>query len=86
MKRARYRGDVSDQFAPGQVMGETTTGAIVKCVAVEYDPDTDTTVVTGEHTAPVAPDGVRIRYHGNAAGTDTVPAARPALTDTIEAR
>lgn len=86
MKRAKYRGDVTDQFRVGQVIGRTNEGVFVKCVAVEYNPDTDQTIVTGEHTAPVAPDGMRIRYHGDATGTaEPDPFAQP-LTDTIEAR
>lgn len=85
MRRARYRGDVTDQFHPGQVIGQTLGGAAVKCVAVEYNPDTDTTIVTGEHTAPTAPDGMRMRFHGNT-GTDAAPTYRAPLADDIEAR
>lgn len=85
MKAAKYRGDVTDQFHPGQILGQALDGAAVKCVAVEYDPDTDTTIVTGEHTAPVAPDGMRMRFHGNT-GSDEEPTYRAPLADPIEAR
>lgn len=86
MKRARYRGDLTDNFHPGQVIGKTVEGAYVKCVAVEYDPASDVTVVTGHSVAPTAPDGTRLRYHGSADGSDDTPADRPPLTDTIQAR
>lgn len=86
MRRARYAGDLADNFHVGQVIGHTIDGAAVKCVAVDYDETTDTTIVTGHHTAPTAPDGMRIRYHGNAAGTDETPEYREPVTDAIEAR
>lgn len=85
-KCAKYRGDVTDQFRVGAVMGRTDSGVFVKCVAVEYDPDTDRTIVIGEHTAPTAPDGMRIRYHGDATGTAEPDAFQQPVTDPIEAR
>ena len=37
----KFRGDVSDQFHVGQVIGQTVGDQYVKCVAVEYNPDTE---------------------------------------------
>lgn len=64
MKRARYRGDVTDQFRVGQILGRLDTGGFIRCTGVDYDPDTDQTIVIAEHGAPTAPDGMRLRYHG----------------------
>lgn len=86
MTRARYRGNVVDNFTVGTVFGEAMDGAKVKVVAVEYDPDSDMTIVTGHKTAAAAPDGQRIRYHGDAADSGAVPDVRPAVTDPIEPR
>jgi hypothetical protein len=86
MKRARYRGDVSDQFRVGAVIGRTDSGAFVRCVGVEYDPVTDRTIVTGEHMAPFAPDGMRLRYHGDDTGGGRTPPPRPPVDDPIEAQ
>lgn len=84
MKRARYRGNLADTFVVGAVFGESMDGAKVKVVAVEYDPATDTTIVTGHKTAAAAADGQRIRYHGSVDGSG--PDRHPALNDPIEPR
>lgn len=86
MKRARYRGDVTANIHPGQIIGQTLDGVDVKCVAVDYDPGSDTTTVTGHHTAAAAPDGTRIRYHGDTTGAGQAPGWQEPLTDPIEAQ
>lgn len=86
MTRARYRGNLVDNFVVGTVFGEAMDGAKVKVVAVEYDPDSDMTTITGHKTAAAAPDGQRIRYHGDAADSGDLPDMRTPLTDPIEPR
>jgi len=86
MRAARYRGDLTENFHIGQVIGQTIDGTPVKVVAVEHDPDSDTTIVTGHHTAATAPDGMRMRFHGDTAGTAGAPTYRDPLNDPIEAQ
>lgn len=64
MKRARYRGDVTDQFHVGQILGRLDSGGFIRCTGVDYDDTTDQTIVTAEHGQPAAPDGMRLRFHG----------------------
>lgn len=66
MKRAKYRGDVRAEFRVGQILGRLNDGAYVRVTHIDYDPAADRTIVTAEHGAPVAPDGMRLRYHGQA--------------------
>ena len=87
MKRAKYRGDVTDQFRVGQIIGQLDSGAYIRCTAVEYDENTDRTYVDGEHTTPTAPEGMRMRYHGAADPNDqSRPDNHPPLLDPIEAK
>lgn len=86
MRRARYRGDLTANFHVGQVIGVTVEGAAVKCVAVEYDRQRDVTIVSGHHSPVAAPEGTRIRFHGDASGSGEVPQYRQPVVDDIEAR
>lgn len=44
--------------------GRLDSGGFIRCTSVDYNPDTDQTIVTAEHGQPAAPDGMRLRYEG----------------------
>lgn len=64
MKRARYRGDVTDQFHVGKILGRLNTGGFIRCTSVDYDPDTRPNHRHRRTRCAHRPDGMRLRYHG----------------------
>lgn len=83
-KRAlRFPGDRTADFHEGQAMGPGTDGLYRRVTAVTYDPRWNRTLVSVE-VIEAAPDGHRLRYHGNTVGTDELPPDRAPLQDDME--
>lgn len=83
-KRAlRFPGDRTADFHEGQAMGPGHDGLYRRVTAITYDHARKVTLVSVE-VIEAAPDGQRLRYHGNTAGTDELPPDRAPLQDDVE--
>lgn len=85
-KRAlRFNGDRTDDFHVGQAMGPGTDGFYRRVTAITFDRVRKATLVELE-VQEVAGEGQRLRYHGNADGTDDLPPDRAPLHDEVTPR
>jgi hypothetical protein len=84
-KRAlRYKGDLSANFHPGQVIGQGTDGRYRRVTVVTYDRVRKVTLVEVELVEEIAPDGQRLRFYGDALDTGAVPEPSLGQADPIE--
>jgi hypothetical protein len=82
-RHLRYSGDKTDTIHVGQAMGPGTDGFYRRVTEVTYDRRWDRTRVVLE-VVELAPDGQRLRYHGDASGVGPLPAPSVASEDRIE--